>query len=453
MLEEYISTLPTTSKLPHIAILENQQAYLYFASLLASQGRLEESAANYRLLTEAARTQLDRWSSTISTLEEDLKKKPNPVSESDRRSDFLNQLRSAFLDLRASSAAHHHDYAKTLEFLGENMKAQTAYETALELFVTFRDKDPQTFGMMSSSLGMLYEHLGEYKRALPHHAVALRSCPAVERHDHPNLATILHPVHTPKDTPQERKRLEAILEQADPSWRQNASSKQASDLTSAESSPPPQEGKVADAAENKQDTEPSLSTDDFLTAIKIEAQEEAVMLRAIVEEQRKRLGNRSMALLPGLLQLATLERRLTNFELSLQLVSEALELVSQVKGTSHSDYATVLMHKCIHYHVTDQLVEAEIAARAALALKEELLGVDHLHVGLIQYDLAHILSKRSLHSESFTYFQAAYDIFRVHLYEDHIYTISAKSAVTKGEEVSYLQSLEDVKTKFGNQKS
>jgi tetratricopeptide (TPR) repeat protein len=465
VLETYLNRPTVGTKLQHIRILEDQQVYLYYASLLFSQGRIREAADNYRLLTEAAKTQMTRWLELMSRTQTEIKKSPMEAGKPDQREEYLQQLAGAMLELRGASSTHHHDYAKMLEFLGETIEAQRAYETALELYTPFKEREPALFGTLQAGLSMLYEHLGNYNIALPLHASSLRANPRTDRFDHPHVATMLHHIHTLQDTPEERKRLEQILDKGDRNWRQEAyaepktkeqileeivasgpSSQSPPALTLDSSSSQTLETKRADEASPIPD---ALPTEEFLEILTAEAKEEATMLRAMLKAQRPALGNIHMALLPGLLQLATMERRIRNFDDSMALLTEALDIVRTLKGESHCDYATVLMHKSIHHHAVDQLTEAEVTARQALSIKEELLGIDHLHVGIIQYDLATLLSKRNLHRESFEYFHSTLEVFKKHLFEDHPYTKLVATTIKRAEEVSYRQTLDDTHRKLG----
>lgn len=52
---------------------------------------------------------------------------------------------------------------------------------------------PAFFGLFHANLGMLYEHIGNYKEAEKSHNISFKYCPAIERWDHPHFATLLHP--------------------------------------------------------------------------------------------------------------------------------------------------------------------------------------------------------------------------------------------------------------------
>ena len=82
-------------------------------------------------------------------------------------------------------------------------------------------------------------------------------------------------------------------------------------------------------------------------------------------------------------------------------------------------------------------------ARQAHQLREELLGSDHLHVGLAAYDLAILLGKRSLSKESIAYLNSCVEIFKVSLYEDHPYYTAVKSSLDQANRLISRQQMEE----------
>lgn len=90
------------------------------------------------------------------------------------------------------------------------------------------------------------------------------------------------------------------------------------------------------------------------------------------------------------------------------------------------------------------LIEAEVFAREAFTLKDELLGSDHIHVGLIAYDLGTILAKRYLQKEALAYFNICAEILKKALFVDHPYYIAAKTAVDQGNHIAAIEQLEEV---------
>lgn len=94
---------------------------------------------------------------------------------------------------------------------------------------------------------------------------------------------------------------------------------------------------------------------------------------------------------------------------------------------------------------------AEVVAREAFTIREEILGSDHLHVGLAAFDLATLLGKRSIGKESMSYLAICSDIFKKHLFEDHPYYQAVRKSLDVGKQLVSKQSMEEARKKVSGQ--
>jgi len=124
---------------------------------------------------------------------------------------------------------------------------------------------------------------------------------------------------------------------------------------------------------------------------RLQQQEEArldlSMTLEIIKCHEHYLGKNHFRSAPVLFFLASLYQRLDQFE-DCQRVLEQLMTMYQQKGLEHCCVATVHSHFGILFIAKQDFVAAEEVMKEALVMKTKLLGADHPHVGLIQYDLA-----------------------------------------------------------------
>lgn len=194
-----------------------------------------------------------------------------------------------------------------------------------------------------------------------------------------------------------------------------------------------------------------LQSRTFLAMLKFQARQEIELVNAMFKSHLENLGNKHIALLPLMWHLAILERRLENYARSDELVEQALALAKTLKGERHCTYATALLHKAISKYWHEDLAHAEVLTREALEIKESALGGDHLHVGLIHYDLALILGKVQLHKESVSHLGMALAVFKHHLLEDHAFTRGAQNAFNQAEDLIQEQAIQDSRNRLRSQ--
>jgi tetratricopeptide (TPR) repeat protein len=485
-----------------------------------SQGRLEEAEQNYQILVNASLLQLDRWSNSLKEADKIMKSVDKTSDEWLTQKEREDNVHEAIQDLTQTLATIYHDLGRTQESLNKTLESQSSYNMALELLERIASTDKELLSTIRTNLSMLYENLGNYKVAGPHHEQVLRQTTEIERYDHPHMMTSLHPCHLVSTDFSEQKKREDALDQSSPGWReqemqwdpndQRTNDEKAEELTQrtlterllknpayvaykqekgeplpvlpsksnytstvpsllpSASGIAPLSASPIDGAEPNTLVDMSQSASQFaslfpsgenedgpggllaeMTAekgidmIQAQTRKELSTVHHMLDGHIANLGESHMALVPIYSHLAVLSRRAGEFGPSLEYLNRALSIVKLHKGVRHCAYATMLMHIAVHHHAAQDLILAEVNAKQALHLKEELLGSDHLHVGLIHYDLAIILGKRSLFKESLQAIQEAVAIFTKKLYVDHSITQIAKMTLSRGESLVREQSIED----------
>lgn len=111
-------------------------------------------------------------------------------------------------------------------------------------------------------------------------------------------------------------------------------------------------------------------------------------LQACIKKYRSILGVKSLGFIGLLLAAATQKRTLKLYDLSFALLEEASVIVAEALGNNSTHYATILLHKAIHFFSMGEFAKSESLARTALEIKTLILGDAHVHVAMIQYDLA-----------------------------------------------------------------
>lgn len=382
MLERYLARPSYSTTLPHIAVLQSAPLYVNLGMMLTSLARFKDAIRIYEILINAADTQLSRWDGLVKKTMDDVMNLPKDHPEFQSATELVNEIKAAKIELEASLLTYNHDLGTSHIAVGDYLAAQKSFTKAIELLDRQPQREDDVSGMLNSSISMVYEAIGNYKLAAKHHSMALRSAPTIEKYDHPHLATMLHSTHFLKDTAAERAKLEAILDESDPNWRasflvpktreeilddilkekvalERQNQPQLASPTDSTTANPTNATNELDTTTLPPHTEKYVSfygSPEMMAKVQQHAQKESVLVAEVLNQHRKRLAINDIALVPILLQLATLKRRCAFFVESLELVDEALRLVSEAKGHKHAYYATALMHKSIHYHTTGDLV-------------------------------------------------------------------------------------------------
>lgn len=382
-LEAYMSRPSHSTMLPHIQVLQTAPLYANFALMLVSVARYDEAIKIYQILVDAANTQLFRWDGLVRDTQENMKTMLQGSPELQSAAELVKQIALNRFELEAALLGYNHDLGISQFRANDHLAAQESFTRALDLLDRQPVRREDLSALIHSSLSLVYEFLGNYKVAAPHHARSLRLDSTQEKFDHPHLATMLHATHFLKDSRAERLKLEAILDNSDPTWRNTRIENRTKDdilnemmqkvhdqstnpngpqsnepalLTSeSQSSVSTEELKDKEDPDN-QSTAALLSSPALVEIAQSQAREESKLVEALLEQHKKRIGNDSIGLLSLLLQLATLKRRYGSFDESIKFVEEAIQIVSEAKGKTHALYATTLMHKSLHFHSTGDLV-------------------------------------------------------------------------------------------------
>lgn len=441
----------------------------------------ETQITRYDAVIAEKKQELEQWERGRETEE-----------EREKLQNMVEMVGEAKKTLRMSFSTYSHDLGISLANIGDTMGAQSAFNKAITLLQQHEERHDELLGVYTSSLAMLYENIGNYKHASELHSKTLRLIRTLDRFDHPHAATMFHPAHFLKSLSEEQLQMQRQVEKDHPNWRYElanpashedivrevVSKEKIAKIISGELPSPFDIEKDSTTLENEIDADLSTSsyeaegssednhsfdsqspsaelapyspianpnmtvrelTDrvekfmaspEFFDEVQEQAKEDSATVNYILKLHKEKLGPKNILLVPHLLQLATLQRQAGNFENSKNHISEALTIIKEAKGgVNNTMYATALMNKAIHHHAGNELLEAEIAAKEALYIKDDLLGPDHLHVGLIHYDLAVILGKRSLFKESIFHLTASRDIFRKQLFEDHPFFLTVNGAL------------------------
>jgi tetratricopeptide (TPR) repeat protein len=312
------------------------QTWTNLGGLYQSQGNYKEAIKTYKYL-------LDSFDSVIS----------NHNAEMDE------QAKQGLSTLKGRALL---DYGMANEVTGDYLKCQSIYQDAIS--IAERTKDDQLNLVSQANLGLLYENLGRYDVALPYHLNLLKNLPVIEIWNHPHFATCLHPLNYVKyqavTLPFPKEELPTTVREI------NA-----------------EEQKKREHIKMVQEQMEEIHRDQ-----REEAKSELALTEHILKCQEQSLGSDHLRLMSLLIYLATLYRRLENYDQAKKTLDRLSSLVTKKKGESHAVFGTVKLHYGILAITQHDHKLAQIYFKEALTLKTKLLGEKHIHTGLILYDLS-----------------------------------------------------------------
>eukprot|EP01130_Rhizamoeba_saxonica_P014258 TRINITY_DN6214_c0_g1_i2.p1 TRINITY_DN6214_c0_g1~~TRINITY_DN6214_c0_g1_i2.p1 ORF type:complete len:493 (+),score=103.77 TRINITY_DN6214_c0_g1_i2:209-1480(+) len=220
-------------------------------------------------------------------------------------------------------------------------------------------------GVAHGKLSLIYENLGNYKDAEPHHVNCILYDPHTTIWIHPQFSTILN-INQVFISPTMIKPKEELID------------KDIDDMI------------VEDLVFSKMDNmdEEEEMADDVRESLRKEVlySEKLLFAREKVFDSDKK-----WILVSEYITIASLYRRLERYDDAINTLEKALDITTKKYGEDHCNVATVLAHIGMVHFSNRKFTRADKAYQKALDIKIKNLGMDHLHVGFLQFDRGYLL--------------------------------------------------------------
>lgn len=291
---------------------------------------------------------------------------------------------------------HHSDIAAILTELGEYYRGQRRYDEAEPNYLRSLAVREKLFGSYNpevgetlDSLGALYEDLGQSTKAGHYHKKALEVWERILGPDHPDVAArldnlvVLYRLYG--EYGEAEPLYERILEIREQSLGQN-DPQLVADLSSLG---------LLYQVQGK-----------FPQADKYLSRGREILQQALGDEE----DDADMAWLLNLLGCLYVERY--HFKDAEKALTRALAAWERILGPEHPDVASSLEFLIRHLRTQQKYAEAIPLAQRVLSIQEEFFGPVHTTTATTLNTLAELMRLAGQESESRTYYQAAYEIWK-----------------------------------------
>lgn len=309
--------------------------------------------------------------------------------------------RQSLAQTTAFYGARHAETAKSLNILGNMLRAQSLYNEAEPLYrdaLAMQDElrgiDPLDVASSQKNLAWLLQEKGQFAEAKALYETALATRQAHLTPDHPDVIT-------------SKSRLASLLEdlgnfaEAEPLFREVL------------------DARLHVLGSNHPQVAIGLNNLGLLLYYRAEFEEADSLFEASIALRKKLYDPEHPSVAAGLNNLAMLKTRLREFETGDSLYAQALAINQKRLGEKHPRVASTLSSLAHAARRQGNIRLAEERTRAALAMRREILGEDHPSVALSLTDLGNILERTSRFDAAEEAYREANAIRRTRLGNQH----------------------------------